>query len=71
MTATESIPGESAPTPPGRLCYRCDEFVRMTAEDSARWPNAWTICAVCRVKLDIEAGFVGATADQTHVTKMP
>ena len=51
---------EQVHAPPGRPCYRCNEFVRMTVEASAHWPNTWTICPVCRVKLDTEAGFVGA-----------
>lgn len=45
-----------------RSCYRCDKVVRMT-EDEFRLTaeNDWTICPECRVKLDIEANFAGAS----------
>ena len=42
-----------------KCCYRCPAVVRMSPEQFRADPNEHTICAVCRDKLEIEAGFAG------------
>lgn len=48
----------------GKICYRCEAFVRMSGPEFARDANTWTICPVCRDKLEIEARFAGQVVPQ-------
>lgn len=43
-----------------KLCYRCDQVVRLTAEQFRADPAEVTCCPTCRDKLNVEAEFAGA-----------
>lgn len=40
-------------------CHRCENVVRMTADEFRADPQTWTTCEVCRAILTTEAAGIG------------